>query len=363
MPTNISDLVNTFVNFGQYQLQKRQVADQEKNAQIAAINSFMNMAKQTADPTQLTALVQQFSSLGVASPEQLTSILQNITPSTEVQQAGQTQRGIRVAEGQPSGKGAEADQLARQAANQTLTGRDAGQLATADFLAKSLAAAGPPSADLAAATAARLGPGMTPSQLVFDHLRAMMNPSQQQQMINIEGGLAPNAAQTMQNQTQVRGQNLQHDEALQNLNLNWGQLNESNRHNRAGEAATISGLELQGQQIDNEFKAAIARANSSGDEHLPQLLQIKEQVQKQLSDKNAKLTPTLIISAIGILNSVNQQLQAMGKANEGQLPYNPDVMVDPGWWANYFNTRQPIIVRPQYFQQQQQQRPDTTRKP
>ncbi len=363
MPSSISDLINTFVQFGQYKLQKQQLADQERKQQLDAVNLFMTMARQTAEPTELGALVQGFTNAGYGNPDQWTQLLTHVTPSTETLQAGQTQRGIRVTEGTPSGKGAQADNLARQTANQTLTGRDAGQLATGDFIASALGAAGAPSQTLADATAARLGAGMTPGDLVLDHVKAMMGLPKQQQAVDIATGLAPNAAQTMQNKTTLRGQDLQHSEALQSLQHAWATLNESKVHNRASEAVQFKGLDLEAIRNDNELKAALTRAGASGADagHIVNLIQAKAQLIRNLTDKNAKQEPATIIGAIGALNSINQQLDAAGIANEGQIPYNPDAMVDPGFFEKFFGKTPVINISPRIPGRAVV--PDTTRKP
>lgn len=309
MPSRASDILRTFIGIAQLQQGWQQLDDARSNARIAGINTFMTLARQTANPSELTALVDRFSQLGVGSREQLLSILQNVTPTTEAVTAGQTKAGVDVAAGKPTGKGAEADALARRTANAQLTGQNAGQLAAADFIAGAIERT-PMTDVMAAATTSKLATGMSPGQLVLDAAITALPQDERVQAAGVGVGTRLSAPQDA------------------TLGHAYATLRETARHNRVGEA-----LMETGQMVDLANAKARAGAGAIPDaSNVASLITAKGGMIKQLTETKDNPPPGLVISYLGALNAINRQLDMAGVPNEGQIPYDPQLLTDPTWF-------------------------------
>jgi hypothetical protein len=306
----MSDFIGTFLNMAQLQNQQEQTENARKSQAVQGVNTFMTIARQTADPALLTGLVDRFAALGVAPKDELLSILQHVTPTQEALKAYSTRQGMLEKAGHPTDSDTSASsELNRETANTELTGMNEGQMSASAFLSDlfSKTQTGGRQGDmLAASLASRTAGNVTPGQLVLDHAMSLLPQNEIEQGAGIGLGTRMSAPQDATNQ------------------LGWANLREENRKNTQYGALTEAGFHA------DLTKAGMA-ALKGGLDHIPGLLQTKEQFIKQLTDAKGSPTPALVMSIIGGLNSVNQQLTAAGIANEGQIQYKPEMLTDPTW--------------------------------
>lgn len=309
MPSRVSDILRTFLGIAELQQNYERIDQQKNDARVAGLNTFMSLARQTANPAHLTALVDRFSELGIGTKDQLLSILQNVTPTQEAVTANETATGIKVTEGQPTGKGAEADALARRTATSQLTGQNSGQLAASDFIAGAIGKT-PMTDVLAAATTSKLATGMSPGQLVLDAALAHLPGSEVTQAAGVSAGTRLSASQDAQ------------------VGQGYAQLREMARHNRVEEA-----LGETNQMVDLTNARVRAGDHQTPDaSNVASLLATKASLVKELTSQKGNPPPGLVISYIGALNAINRQLEAAGTPTEGQIPYDPQLMTNPAFF-------------------------------
>lgn len=326
MSTQMTDFLQTFLNLKQVQNQTEQVAQQARQHAIGGMTTFMELAKHTADPAQLTGLVQRFSELGVASPEQLTSVLQHVTPTLDAQQAAQTKLGTDIAAGHtPEGTTPAAASLATDTANTQLVGQNAGQRGASQFLSeifKKVPTTGAQADQFALGLGAQTAAHMTPLQMVQDAAGRALPPEEILQQAGVAGGTRMTAAQDANNQAA------------------WAGIRSQDRQITANSAYQMGSLEVD---------AAKARASSMG--HDPQiisnLISAKSQLMSTFKDAKTKNpTPSEAMGYIGALNAINAQMAQYGLPNEGQIEYDPSLLVRPGAFSRLFD-RRPIVSAPQ----------------
>jgi hypothetical protein len=312
MPSSIQDFIGTFMQMAQVQNQQEQIENQRKAQAVQGVNTFMTIARQTADPALLTGLVDRFSALGVAPKEELLSILQHVTPTQEALQAYGTRQGMLQAAGVPTDSStAESKQLNRETANTQLTGQNAGTLAASGYVSNAMSKAptsGPEFDKMVAALASKTTAGLSPGQLVLDHALSMLPGNEIEQAAGVQAGTRLSAPQAASNE------------------LGWANMRQQGRQitqaGALGEAGMVT--DLAGRRIS-------AAASGAGNDHTAQLLATKEQLVTKLTDSKSPPQPGLVISYIGALNAINQQLTAAGIANEGQVQYSPEMLTEPGW--------------------------------
>lgn len=317
MPSSMSDFINTFINMAQLQNQQEQVDIQKKSQAVQGVNTFMTLARQTADPALLTGLVDRFSSLGVAPKEELLSILQNVTPTQEALKAYSTRQGMLDAAGHPVDSNTDASRnLNKEAANTELTGMSSGQMAASTFLDKMFAkipTTGATADQMAMGLGSKTTAGVTPGQLVLDHALSMLPQGTLAQGSRIGLGTEMSAPQAASNQR-----------AIENNELGWANARIQDR-----QVTQYGALQEAGFQVDLT-KAGLA-AGARDQTHIPNLLATKEQLVSKLTDSKSPPPPALVTSYIGALNAINQQLTQSGIANEGQIEYSPEMMTNPTW--------------------------------
>lgn len=331
MPSTTGDFINTILKVKALQQQQQQLDEQQRTDTVTGLNTFMAIARQTANPAQLAALADKFAELGVGSRDQLMQTLQNVTPAPEAIHAAQTQAGINVVAGTPTGKGKGSDTLARQTAEATLTGQNAGQLAASEYNALLFGKApgtGPLTDAIATALAARQA-GSSVSDVIFGNQVLGYSPQEQGKASRIQTGLAVSAPQEVQFANE-----------LASRKIDWAKVNEMIRSNRADEALKEMGLAVE--QEGFKFRAGAG-------EHVSQLISSKAALLDNINKTKGTPPPGLVLSYIGALNSINQQLEGSGVPTEGQIPFDPNYLTDPGLWDAFkrkiANTK-PIVVTP-----------------
>lgn len=316
MPSKVTDFIQTYQGLAKLQQDRDQIEDARESAKVAGLNTFMTLARQTAEPGQLLALVDRFAQLGVGSHEQLTSILQNVTPTQEAITSMMTQRGINVQEAAGTG-----DRLASETANTQLTGQNQGQTSTSQVVAGLMDRFKLPPGPMGDAYIAAAGAraiGATPGQLVLDHALSKLGMPELQQGAAVGLGTRLSAGQTEQSAQAKAG-----------LEYNWAGLRETSRHNRVGEALSEVELGISAQN-------AKTKANMTGipdASNIASMIASKAGILKDLQNTKETPPPALVMNYIGALNTINAQLSAAGVPNEGQIDYTPDAVVDPSMWA------------------------------
>lgn len=317
MPSSMSDFINTFINMAQLQNQQEQTENARKSQAVQGVNTFMTLARQTADPAMLTGLVDRFSTLGVAPKEELLSILHNVTPTQEALKAYSTKQGMLDAAGHPTDSNTDASRNTnREAMNTELTGHDQSQLAASDFLTKMFAkvpTTGPQADMMAAGLGSQATAHTTPGQLVLDHAMSLLSPGTLAQGSRIGLGTELSAPQAASNQR-----------AKDANELGWANARIQDR-----QVTQYGALQEAGFATDLAKTGMTSGARDQS--HIPNLLATKEQLVSKLTDSKSPPPPALVTSYIGALNAINQQLTASGIANEGQIEYSPEMMTNPSW--------------------------------
>jgi hypothetical protein len=307
MPSNFTDMLNTMMGLKQLQNQNIQIAQQGAAQATQGIDTFMKLAQHTANPTELTALVERFSQLGIGSPEQLTSLLQHVTPTQEATRDYMTRMGIDIAAGnKPEGTTAATSDLASEAASVGVTGMNAGQRAGSTFLSDVFSRADRTDPRLAAGLASRTATGMTPGDMSLDALFGQLPAPEQSQAAGVKAGTRLSASADASNQ------------------LGWAGLRQNERQM----------IGQQGYQMGQlEVDAAKAKAAAAGKDPqvIVNLIDAKQKLLATLQNKkNANPTQQEILSFIGGFNAINLMMSQYGLPNEGQLEYNADTLLQPG---------------------------------
>lgn len=333
MPSGLGDFIGTILKVKALQQQQQQIDETQRADTVQGLNVFMSLARQTANPATLAALADRFSQLGLAPRDALMNTLQNVTPTQEAIHAATTQAGLNVVAGGTTGKGAGADKLARQTAEATLTGQNAGQLAASEYNA-GLFGNAPTSGPLYDATAAALAArqaGGSVADVIFGNEVLGFTPAEKGRTARAQAGLVLNEPQAVQAAAQLSAQK-----------IDWAKVNELIRNNRADEALKEMGLGI-------EYAVGMNRGAGAQSEGLTSLLSTKASVINEINKTKGTPTPGLVLSYIGALNSINQRLEALGYPTEGQIPYNPNYLTDPGLWdrlKGLVRNPAPINVQP-----------------
>ncbi len=304
MPSDIGDYIQTFMGLKQLQNQTQQVAEEARRGTMSGVNTFLQLARQTAHPGELAALADRFAELGVASRDQLTQLLTHVTPTGEALQAAQTQFGIGIAEGDTSGTSA-ARSLAQDTASNTLTGQSRAQRAIGDRQQVALGGEDlntPFSKFLNQAFLSNQLAGMSPGKATIDAL--------------IPGLPAPvlEQAARIQTQTSMSAQDNAQMQAQQaNNKLGYAQL-------AAQSAYQMGSLEVEMVGRKAQAMAAAAKASGLEPQDFVQLITAKTQLIKAARDaQNKNPTPVEADAIVGGLNAINQRMKAAG------LPYEPPI--------------------------------------
>lgn len=312
MPSSINDFIQTFMGMAQLQNQQEQTDNARKAQAVQGVNTFMTIARQTADPMLLTGLVDRFAALGVAPKDELLQILQNVTPTGEALKAYGTRQGMLQAAGAPTDSTtSESQTLNRETANTELTGQNSGQLATQGLikdLIDKIPRSGANADMMATALGTKTAAGLSPGQLVLDHALSVLPQNEITQGAGIQMGTRMSAPQDANNQ------------------LGWANLREENRKN-----TQYGALQEAGLNVDLQKAGMAANSKAGAQEHIPNLLATKEQLVSKLTDSKSPPPAGLVISYIGALNAINQQLTGFGVANEGQISYDPQMLTNPSW--------------------------------
>lgn len=333
MPSGLGDFIGTILKVKALQQQQQQIDETQRADTVQGLNVFMALARQTANPATLAALADRFSQLGLASRDDLMNTLQNVTPTQEAIHAAQTQAGINVVGGGTTGKGQAADRLARQTAETTLTGQNAGGLAASEYNAALFGKAptSGPLVDAAAAALVARQAGGSVADIILGNDILGYTPAERGRASRIQTGLALSQPAEVQAAAQLGQQK-----------IDWAKVNELVRSNRADEALKEMGLGI-------EYAIGTARGQAAGSEGLTSLLSTKAGIINEINKTKGTPTPGLVTSYIGALNSINQRLEALGYPTEGQIPYNPNYLTDPGIWdrlKSWVGNPSPIVMQP-----------------
>lgn len=331
----IADFIQTFLQLKQVQNQTEQIANNAKAQTIGAMSTFMDLARQTADPGQLTALVDRFSQLGVGTPEQLGSILQHVTPTKEATAGYLSKLGVDIAAGRAQGATEAESNLATETAGVQNTGMNKGQTAGSNFLADVFSKVdthGEVGRQLAAGLASRTAAGLTPQQMQQEQDAMALPQAERTQAAGV-------AARTRLSAPDAAQQQL----GLLSNSLGWA-------GNRLGYAQLASQSAYQTASLAVENAKAQAAARGHDPQVIDNLLSAKNGAMKNLQDALAKHpSKGQLISLIGGVNAINAMLSGYGLPNEGQLEYDPDKLLTPGYITRFFD-RQPINVQPTNMQ-------------
>lgn len=325
MASGISDFIQTFLQLKQVQNQTEQIAQQARFQTVNEMNTFMELAKQTADPGQLTALVDRFAQLGVGTPEQLGSILQHVTPTVEATKGYLSKLGVDISSGRVTGTPAAEANLASETASVQNTGMNKGQAAGSSFLADIFSKVdthGEIGRQLAEGLASRTATGMTPEQMQQGQDFLNLPQNERTQAAGVAAQTRLSAPQSAQNQ------------------LGWA-------GNRLGYAQLASQSAYQMGELAVENAKAQAAAKGHDPQIIDNLISAKNGAQKTLQEAAKQNAPKAnIISIIGQLNSINAMLSAYGIPNEGQIPYDPEKLTNNGLFQIIKNWGQPVNVQP-----------------
>lgn len=303
MPNDIQDFIGTFVQLKQLQNQTQQVAEQARNDTLQGVNMFMQLARQTAHPGELSALTQRFSELGIGTPDQLSSLLTNVTPTEDAIRAAQTQFGINIAAGDQSGTEASRN-LAQDTASAALTGQNRGQRAVAGRQEAAINAqpgTGTPFGDyLNRAFATKVLADLTPGGATIDALLQGLPTPELTQAAGVRAGTRLSAGDNAQLQTQQA-----------NNRLGWAQLADMSAYH-AGE------LGIEESRLRLSLKNAKEKGIDPGD--IVAAINAKTAIIKTAQDaKNKNPTPAELRGIVGSINAINAHMKELG------LPYEPPI--------------------------------------
>jgi hypothetical protein len=319
-------MLNTLVNFKQLQNQTEQIQQQARGQAIQGVSTFMNLARNTADPTQLTQLVNRFSQLGVGTTDELLGILNHVTPTEDALKSYYATLGGQVEAGHtPEGTTDASKRTAGEALSSVTSGMNQGQAAASGFLSSVFAGANPNTPGLAEGLASRTATGMTPGERAVDTAQAGLPAAELAQQGGIKGGTRMTAAQDAGNQ------------------LGFAQLRANVRSDEVRNAQRDVELGISKEQVDAAMKKATAQGLDP--QKVTNLLEAKKGVLGLIqSRKNANPSKQELLGYIGTLNGLNAALTALGLPNEGQLEYNPDILLEPGFFDRKFKT--PVTSTP-----------------
>lgn len=330
MPSNFSDMLNTLINYKQVQNQTQQIAQAGAAQAVQGVSTFMDLARHTADPATLTALVDRFAQLGVGNRQQLMGILQHVTPTSDATKDYLTKLGVDIKGGKrPEGTTDELASTAGEAANVNTTGMNAGQLGASGFLASVFQHANPNDPELAAGLASRTATGMTPGDMAVDAAQAALPASELTQQGGIKGGSRMTAAQDASNQ------------------LGWANLRANARSDEVRNAQNMVALGISKEQADAAMKKA--EKNGVSPEAVVNLVEAKTKLMNLIRDKKT-MNPSKqeVLGWIGNLNAINAAMSAYGLPNEGQVAFDPNMLTQPGFFDSFLsrNTSVPQNVAP-----------------
>lgn len=319
MPSQFTDMLNTLVNIKQLENQTEQIRQQGRAQAVNGMNTFMTLARQTADPTQLTQLVNRFSQLGVGTTDELLSILNHVTPTEDAIKSYYAQQGGMAAAGNPTNSDTEASKTAgAEALSSTVGGQNVGQQAASGFLASVFKNINPNNPDLATGLASRTATGMTPGDLAIDLATANLPGPELTQAAGVKSGTKMSAAQDAGNQ------------------LGWATLRANARNDEVRNAQNMVALGISKEQADAAMKKAEKNGLNPGD--IVNIVEAKTKLMNLIKDKkNSNPSKQEMLGWIGNLNAINAAMSAYGLPNEGQISYNPDMLLQPGFFDSFLN--------------------------
>lgn len=278
---------------GLIQLKQRdKELEAQKHAQrTAGLTALIDAAKNSADPTQLTALAQLGEQNDLGSASQLMKVFANIQPSEAALRSRNMVKGIGVLEGTPVGMlpgtaAPDAADIYGAGARSAILGRGEGEQANQQFV-KDLFSRWMSNAptdqknNLSNIFATRSAAGVLPGELKMDQTLAGMPPDTLTQAMRIKLGTMLSAPESA------------------NLGLNYAQLRS---HERLG---------MMSNAVD-EAKIFLAKGAATKEE-IPKLLEIQTQLMKDLSTQSKTgLAPWEIEQRKSALRAIQTQLNALG---------------------------------------------------
>jgi hypothetical protein len=303
----MSDFIQSFVGLKNVQNQTQAIAQNAQAQAISGVSTFMELARHTADPGQLTQLVDRFAQLGVASPDQLGGILQHITPTAEATRDYLVKIGVDENAGINTGSTAATKKQAGEAASVATTNMNQGQAASSGFLNdifSKIDTHGQVGRTLAQGLATRTAAGQTREQFQQGSDFLGLSQTERTQSAGAAAGTRLTAAQDAANQ------------------LGWA-------GNRLGNATLASTSAYQIGSLEVESAKANAAAKGHDPQIITNLITAKNQILQELG-KTKNPSKQALQGFIGGLNSINAMMNAYGLPNEGQIDYNPDELVQPG---------------------------------
>lgn len=302
----INEFIQTMIGMRDLQL-RREVAQNNKRAQeaqttLAGVAQFLQLAQASPDPISQSVLSQVFADRGVAPKGVLDAMLAGIVPSETTIRAGAAQEGIKA---EKSGTPTNARQ--REAASVVSTGMNTGNMQASQFLTQVVKDATP----LGDAYRSRLAAGMGQGDVALQASLAGLPAEQQAQRAMIAAGTSMSAPQDASNQ------------------LGWANL-------RQGERQLMSTSALQELELGIRSRASAGGAGG-GNFNPDELLATKQRLLNQIQANRQSLNAAVLQSYIGSINAINQQLSNAGIANEGQIPYDPKILVSPGMFESFLN--------------------------
>jgi hypothetical protein len=298
MSSSMNDFLNTVLQMRHVMNETQQVNQERDNQRVAALGHFLDQARTSQDPQLMTALIDTYSNAGVASRENLLSLLRTVAPTTQAVQGYMTKQGVQVQNGIPSDQQTSAgENLAAETANTQLTGMGAGQMAGSQ-LVSSLIARGERPQGLANEAVALTGTGgrMGSGVVAVDQAMSRLPAQQQTDMALIQGDLMLGARAGAQDR------------------LGWATLT-------AQSAMDQAQLDARNKAMKNP-----AMQDFSG---ISAMLVNKAGLIKELTTMKEAPPPQVLMGYLGTLNAINQSLDALGIANEGPMPYDPNLLADP----------------------------------
>jgi hypothetical protein len=312
MPSSMSDFIQSFVNLKNVQNQTQQIAQQAQAQAVNGMTTFMELARHTADPGQLTQLVDRFAQLGVGTPDQLGGILQHVTPTAEATRDYLVKIGVDENAGVNTGSTDATKRQAGEAASVATTGMNQGAAAGSSFLHDIFSKVdthGEVGRVLAQGLASRTATGQTAEQLQQGQDFLNLGQPERTQAAGVAAGTRQSAAQDAGNQ------------------LGWA-------NNRLGYASLASNAAYQTGTLEVENAKARAAAQGHDPQVITNLITAKNTLMGELQ-KAKNPSKQAVMGFIGGLNSINAMMSAYGLPNEGQMNYDPEALVKPGAWDQF----------------------------
>lgn len=219
-------------------VQQQQVANQHRQQTIVGFGEYLNLLRQSPDPTVHDELEQAYSELGF-DRNALKTLREHAVPGQGILRAGAARAGRDAAAGIGEPVTPELAAINRAAFTAEASGLDPGALASSNYIADNLGRSNLTEAEkqrLANATAIRVGSGQDVGAYTQGQTYAGMSPETRTQMEMIRGGVATSA------------------EHNQQMELQWARLRQDERFETGRQALQEVGLGLDAQRISQAVK-------------------------------------------------------------------------------------------------------------